>query len=221
MAVGGELGQALSGVNWGGGSLAFLKWPIISLIIFGVGYLIYWLMSFDVKVFIINPFKNNTIAEQDKGRLVRDRKSKLIKTFQLMKNKHDWHGSIPVNFFVAYKKSMSRFGRMIFMIRDENGELQPVKPPSDAVVSDWKGMTSSDIQWSLNEIQKGHDAYLKNGFWNQYGGAMIAIGGFAIVGVIMLVLFSELDTLAAAFNSAATKAAEALAASQVQTIPTG
>lgn len=213
-----DVNNLIGSVDFGGASLGFLKWLIWPLLLFGLVYAIYYLFSFNIRVNIFNPYDRHSIKESDRAKAVRDRKSKQVKTHKLMKNKDDWVGIIPGRFLVPSMGLFRRIVYEVYMIRDEEKNLQPIRPPSNKDVHEWEGMSSSDIQWAFNVIDEGHSVYMKQSFWAQHGATLLAVGGFLVVGVVMLVLFKQLDVLAAAFNSAADKAAQAIAVANTQVI---
>jgi hypothetical protein len=218
MATGLEnIGISASSFSFGSASTIIqIALPIVVLI----GAIIYmvYLFSFDVKINIYNPSITGSMKEFDKGKRALDKKTKTIKEFVLMRYKKDWKGNIPSHFFIPTKKAFGRVGMELNMIRDTDNNLQPIMPPSRADVTSWDGMGPSDIAWALAQIEEGYNTFLKHDWLSKYGGLIIPIVGFIVVGVILLVLFKELEPLAAAFNSAADKIAEAMIMQSSQNI---
>jgi hypothetical protein len=212
------LTDIVSNVDYSGLTIGFMKWLIGPIIIFFLVWAIIHYLSYNIRIKIYSPGQKNSIGDNDRARETRDSKTKLVKRHQLKKFKKDWEGLIPAKFFIPFRGSFNRIYYEVNMIRDQEGNLQPIIPPRTSDVTNWEGMGSSDVQWALNVIEEGHSVYMKQSFWMQHGATIMAIGGFLIVGVIMLVLFKQLDVLAAAFNNAADKASEALIATNQQVI---
>lgn len=177
----------------------------------GIVYLFWWLFAYNTKVIIHNPIARRP-ATLDKARLSRTKDDKSIKKVVLLKNKHDFIGTVPENHLQAVLGLFSRVKYQIHMVRDRHGLLYSIPPPSEEGFYLDTGIPPALREWTKIKAREAAHRYTQNSVWLQYGPLLLGIGGFLIVGVIMLVISRDLGTVAEAFNAAAVAFKESSAA---------
>lgn len=178
-----------------------LSYIIGFLVLFGFVWVILWFISFKYNVNIYERKGDNTIIISDRGKETKDRKNKEIKEFRLFKNKDGWRGPLSEEFFVARKK---RFGIKyeINFFRNRQGKLIPMYPPLD-IDREWEGLSGADLKWSQIAMRELRDHFTTLGFWDKYGQILLPFLAFAIIGVMGLVLFRQLEGVTEGLTSVA------------------
>lgn len=182
----------------------------------GLVWAMWWLFAYNVRVIVHNPIRRGP-AMRDKARLQRSKEDKSIRKLKLLKNKHDFMGTVPENHLQPVLGMFSRIGYQIHMVRDRHGALFSIPPPHEEGFLMDAAIAPALREWSRVKAREAADRYTRENFWIQYAPLLISITGFIIVGVIMLVVSRDLGTVAEAFNNAATafKDATVTAAEQV------
>lgn len=195
-----------SGVNfsgWTGGLSIFVKWLFWPLLIAGMMWGVWWLISYNVRVIVHKP---GGIGDKDKGKRTRDKATRQIKGFAMLKYKKDYSGApIDEHLFIPVKKMFGRIGYELHMIIDEKGNLYPLLPPQAHDIPKWKGISGADISWHLSEIQRAEDRYLKKSNFLSFLAQAAPYIGLAIVVILMIVFFKQMEGITAGLQSIATQ----------------
>lgn len=205
--IAGMIGGSFSGWGAGIGQVGIMVlWLVL---IFLCCYAVWFLLSFSIDIVIKERNGSSNIETRDKGKKVRDKKDKKIWELRLLKNKNDWRGPIHQRFIVPTKKAFGRLGWKIYFLRNDDGSLHPIAPPT-VVGNDWDSMGPADLKWAIIALQEGAAVYSKPDWMSKYGAVLVPIFGFIVVGVIMIVMFQQMEPLAQAFQTASNAYAEAI-----------
>lgn len=200
----------------GAGVSVFFKWLFWPILIFAVMYGVWWFMTYNVRVHVYNPKINGSIAELDKGKKTRDKKTKEIKGFALLKNKKNYSGApITEDFFIPSKRGFGRIGYDLHMIVNNDGFLQPIKPPTGNDVYDWEGLKSSDVAWAMNTFEHAVNRYSQDKNFATLLAQLAPYIGLALIAVLMIVLMKQFEQIASALQAVATQIENVNIAQQV------
>lgn len=217
--IGDLIGSGFGGSGTGAQIAGILPYILGGAIIAGAFWFIIKYLRYNIKVNIYNPYGSgkSSLKETDKALILRDRKMPGVRKFKLLKYKDDWLGGmIDTGYLIPVKKLFNMMGYEVNMVRDGEGRLQPIRPVGRADVVDWQTLSSADIAWAMNEIEQAVKTYQNMSAWERLAPVVVPIVGFAIVGVLGLVMFKEMSAVAEAFKSAAsTLAAASQSAPQV------
>lgn len=214
-----DVGSITSGFTSGVGGnpiTGFLQFILPLIIVLGGGYYILKYLRYNIKINIFNPIERGSLKDYDKGLILTDKKSG-VKSFKLLKFKKDWLGGIiPTEFFVPVKKAFSRIGYELYMIRDDEGRLRPIMPPGRDNIPAWDGFNNSDMVWAQQEYAEGIQAFTERDKWGVFLDRAMPYIGIAIIFVMALVLFKQMEGVSEALGGVARALTDAAGTASIQ-----
>lgn len=171
---------------------------VFGLVIWGVMYL----LSFNVKVGIWQRSQGETLfVKWTKGRFKKDKQNPQTYLFYIMKDDR-WDQPFPKNYVIRESRGFGRLGLMVNFIEDSNGKLQPMNPPTAGVAMPWSGWSGNAMEFTTRKVREYAERFRKGDFMTKYG-ALIQIGAFIIMFVLILVLFRKLEGVVEGLNAVA------------------
>ena len=198
---------------------------IIVYLFYGVlfGAIIYagWqLTSYNVKVGIKERRGNGgTITVWKKGKFVKDKINPTTRNFVIMGEKR-WNFPLDMSYVELQKKGFGRVGSLVYFAEDEKGRLQPVKSFESNDIHKWTGWTPESMEFFLRNMKEVIERFKKGDFWTKYGG-MVQIGAFALIFIMGIVMFRQMQTVADSLGAVAANFKEAAQAFNQQVAANG
>lgn len=196
-----NLGAGLAGMG------DLLKYVLYGLVLGGMIYAAWIYLSYNVRVGILERSGKTHILRWKKGKFYRNKKEdgNLIERFKIMGDKR-WNQPLQKNYLLQQKKSMGRTSTLAIFAEDKEGRLQPVRPELE--LQKWKGLSNNAMQFIITDARKHIERFKTQNWMDKYG-ALIQIGGMALIFIMALVLFREISSASGAFSNAATALQEA------------
>lgn len=220
------LGDIFGGVNMSGAvstTGTVVQWILIGLVIAGIGWMMWYYLSFNIKVGINE--RNGSegyITKWDKGKFKKNKRTGLL-DFVLLKDKR-WKQPLDRKYLSMEKKSFGRVSKVVMFAEDDESRFQPIKPLHKENLVEWTGWDNDDIEFSASNARAVIDMAKKQDFMSKYG-ALIQIAAFALLVILMIVFLRQMSGVseslagvASSFQDAANKFAGVMMTNGTQVI---
>ena len=196
----GDIGaKASAGFSQAGGVALYI---IYGLVLGGIIFAAWYFMSFNVKVEI---HERNTssqyIVTWRKGKFKKDKNNPGVFNFIMMGDKR-WTQPLDKNYVQFEKRGRNRMGMLVRFAEDSEGRLQPIRPVYNNVAVPWHGWNNNALEFTTRNVMQAIDVFKKGDFMSKYG-ALIQIGAFILMFVLILVLFKKLEGVVEGLNAVA------------------
>jgi len=197
-------GLAIPTIDWG--VFWFWFWVVLILIVLGgVVVLLFHFKRFKHRIIIFEKRANNIVRVIfDQAREIKVNNTILLKLFwtkykipRLESQKYT---------FVKGKKDI------YFYFKIDDDHLLPITLLEDPVK--FKGVAQDLKFWLFEQWRKTESIYGEDNFWKKNAGALVAVGGIAVVLVLIMILFGQFTDI----NAGLMKVAEALGNIKIEPI---
>lgn len=161
-----------------------------------------YITSFNVEVRIMERNRGSTpIERKEAGRFKKDKNNPGVMLFTMMRDKR-WEMPFPTDYIQLKRGGFGKIKKVVYFIEDEEGRLQPVKPPMMSATEKWVGWKPNAMEFVTRKVKEYIDRFKKGDFMSKYG-ALVQIGAFLIMFVMILVLFRKLEGVVEGLNNVA------------------
>lgn len=204
--IGGFASNITSGLSPSGPLGQIFTFVLIGVAIGAVGYAVFVMMSYNVKVTIFRKTRFGTYAQTTKGKFYKN-KDNGQEWFKLRgKTYSTFNQPLDKNYLVMSVAGKT-VSKQVFLAEDKEGRLQPMKPVEESDLATWVGWRNSDMEFAVGHARR-MVALVKTGdFWSKYGGLM-QMGFMALMVVMLIVLFRQLDGVVGGLQSVASTLGE-------------
>lgn len=198
-----------------------VQYIFYGLLLGGLVWIAWYITSFNVEIRIQERNKGTTpIEKTERGRFKKDKNNPGVMILSLMRDKR-WEMPFPNDFIQLKKGSFGKIKKVIYLLEDEDGRLQPLRPPHNNAAEKWVGWKPNAMEFVTRKVKESAERWRKGDFWAKYGN-MIQLGGILIMFILILVLFRQLEkvntglaSVASAFQQAAENLAVANSGGQI------
>ena len=182
-------------------------WTITKFVFWGaivgvIGFMLWYFLSFNVRVEVFRRTNEGFIAEKDKARFKNDKNNPGVQRFQLLRNKKRWDQPLDRKYLTGERRAFGRYGLVARFVEDAEGRLQPIRPVQEKDVVAWKGWDNNAMEFTTSNIKEVIERYKKGDWLTKYG-PLIQLAFFAFLLIAMIVLFRELKTVSESLSSVA------------------
>jgi hypothetical protein len=223
------LGDIFGGMNLGGAmsttGLVF-QWILIGLCIGGAGWLMWYYLSFNIKVGINE--RNGSegyITKWDKGKFKKNKKNGML-YFVLLRDKR-WNQPLDRKYLSMERKSFGRVGKVVMFAEDDESRFQPIMPVVKDNIHLWAGWDNDDMEFVSSQARAVIEMAKKEDFMSKYG-ALVQIAAFALLVILMIVFLRQMSGVseglagvASAFEKASQQFAGVMMTNGTQVITSG
>lgn len=170
-----------------------------------VGYAGFVVLSYNVRVTIFKKTGTHSYETFAKGKFYLNKENGQT-YFKLSGRNPKWNQPLDLDYLVVAVRG-NRVGKHVYFAEDHNGNLQPIKPVTVENVERWTGWKNSDQEFAIGAARKIIAIAKRGDFWSKYG-ALIQMGFLALMVVMLIVLFRQLDGVVSGLQSVASTLAD-------------
>jgi hypothetical protein len=162
-------------------------------------------MSYNVKVTVFHKTQNTSYEKQLKGKFYVNKTSGQT-YFKTSGANPLWNQPLPLDYLMIAVVG-KRLVKKVYFAENDQGKFQPMKPVDNGDLVVWNGWGNSDEEFAIGHARRMIEQAKKGDFWSKYG-VMVQMGFMALMVVMLIVLFRQLDGVVGGLNSVASTLGE-------------
>jgi len=155
-----------------------------------VGYMIWVIMSYNVKVVVFCKTQTTSYEKTLKGKFYLNKENGQT-YFKTSGKNPVWNQPLPLEYLMIAVNG-KRLVKKVYFAENEQGKWQPMKPVTQGELEVWTGWKNSDQEFAIGHARRMIEFAKKGDFWSKYG-TLIQFGFMALMVVMLIVLFRQLD----------------------------
>lgn len=175
------------------------------LIIGVIGYLVWNIMSYNVRVTVFCKTGTTSFERNLKGKFYKNKDNGQT-YFKTQGRNPAWNQPLDLDYLTINLRG-KRVVRHVYFAEDKQGNLQPMKPVTEGDLAIWAGWKNSDQEFAIGHARRMISLIKKGDFWSKYG-TLIQMGFMALLVVMLIVLFRQLDGVVTGLESVASTLAD-------------
>jgi len=173
---------------------------IVGLAVGVVGYMIWVLMSYNVKVTVFCKTQTTSYEKHLKGKFYVNKENGQT-YFKTTGKVPAWNQPLPLDYLIISVVG-KRLVKKVYFAENDQGKFQPMKPITNDDLMVWTGWKNSDQEFAIGHARRMIEFAKKGDFWAKYG-TLIQMGFMALMVVMLIVLFRQLDGVVGGLESVA------------------
>jgi len=175
------------------------------LLLGGGLYLVWNILSYNVDVRAFRKGRYGFYQQSLKGKFYKNKENGQ-EYFKLNSKNTQWNQPLPRDYMIIALRG-KRLKQTIYFAEDEEGRWQPMKPVMNDDVAKWAGWKNSDMEFAIGHARRMIQLVKKGDFWSKYG-TLMQLGFMALMVVMLIVLFKQLDGVVTGLNNVASTLGE-------------
>lgn len=163
---------------------------LVGLALGALIYMVWVITSYNVRVTVFCKTQSTSYEKHLKGKFYRHKESGQT-YFKTSGKNPVWNQPLHLDYLMIAVRGR-KLGKHVYFAENEQGNVQPMKPVTNSDLAVWTGWKNSDQEFAIGHARRMIEQVKKGDFWSKYG-VLLQMGFMALMVVMLIVLFRQLD----------------------------